>query len=135
MPRSSRSKKDDAAGEAFRGRFAAKLQALNFAPGTRAKVWVMDEARLGLHTILRKVWSKRGRRPVVAAQRKYEWDYLSGSLEVTCDEARFCHLGQVNLECDADYLADVAAQDPGCVHILVRDRAGFHLKDGDPRLP
>ncbi len=58
-----------------------------------------------------------------------------GSLEVTCGEAHFCLLGQVNLECDANYLADLAAQDPGCVHVLVRNRAGFHLKDGDPRLP
>jgi transposase len=135
VPRPSHSKKDDAASEAFPGQFAGKLQALNIPPGTRAKVWVMDEARLGLHTIMRKVWSKRGRRPVVAAQRKYEWDYLFGSLEVTCGEAHFCHIGQVNLECDANYLTDLAAQDPGCVHILVRDQAGFHLRDGDPRLP
>ena len=80
VPRPSHSKKDDAASEAFPGQFAGKLQALNIPPGTRAKVWVMDEARLGLHTFMRKVWSKRGRRPVVAAQRKYEWDYLFGSL-------------------------------------------------------
>lgn len=135
VPRPSHSKKDEAASEAFPEEFAAKLRDLNLAPGTPAKVWVMDEARLGLHTILRKVWSKKGRRPVVAAQRKYEWDYLYGSLEVTGGEAHFCHLGQVNLDCDADYLADLASQDPGSVHILVRDQAGFHLRDGDPRLP
>lgn len=135
VPRPSHSKKDEAASAAYPDEFAGKLRELNLAPGTRAKVWVMDEARLGLHTILRKVWSKRGKRPVVAMQRKYEWDYLYGSLEVTQGEAHFCHMGQVDLQCDADYLADLASQDPGCVHILVRDQAGFHLRDGDLRLP
>ncbi len=44
MPRPSHSKKDEAASEAFPEEFAAKLRDLNLAPGTPAKVWVMDEA-------------------------------------------------------------------------------------------
>ncbi len=53
-----------------------------------------------------------------AALREQNPEFLFGSLEVTCGEAHFCHIGQVNLECGADYLTDLAAQDPGCVHIL-----------------
>ena len=135
VPRPSHSKKDPKAAQAFREDLGAKLEALGLAQGTRAKVWVMDEARFGLHTMLRKVWSVRGVRPVVDCQIKYEWDYLYGSLEVTGGEAHFCQIGGVNLEWDRAYLENLAATDPDTVHILIRDQAGFHLRDGDSRLP
>ena len=136
VPRPSHSKQDPAAAATFRKELGAKLEALGLARGTKARVWVMDEARFGLHTMLRRLWSVRGApRPVVSSQIKYEWDYLYGALEVTGGQAHFCHVPQVNLECDAAYLADLAATDPEAVHILIRDQAGFHLRDGDPRLP
>jgi hypothetical protein len=66
---------------------------------------------------------------------KYEWDYLYGSLEVTEGQAHFAHLPTVSLGCDALYLEDLAASDPEAVHVVIRDNAGFHLRDGDARLP
>jgi hypothetical protein len=60
----------------------------------------MDEARFGLHTLLRKLWTLRGVRPIVSCQTRYEWDYLYGALEVTQGEAHFCQIGTVNLDCD-----------------------------------
>jgi hypothetical protein len=73
---------------------------------------MMDEARFGLHTEMRRVWTLRGRRPVVARQIKYEWDYLYGALSVIGGEAHFAHLPGVSLEWDET-----------------------SLRDGDPRLP
>lgn len=136
VPRPSHSKKDPIAAAQFREDLSKKLEMLGLKPGTRAKVWVMDEARFGLHTILRKVWCMRGSdRPIVRSQIRYEWDYLHGSLEVTTGEAHFCHVPQVNLASDALYLEDLAASDPLAVHVVIRDQAGFHLRDGDVRLP
>jgi len=135
VPRPSHSKKDPAAAEAFRRDLGRKLEGLGLAAGIRAKVWVMDEARFGLHTMMRKLWSIRGVRPVVGCQIKYEWDYLYGALEVTEGEAHFCQMSGVNLEWDRCYLEDLAASDQDAVHILIRDQAGFHLRDGDRRLP
>jgi len=135
VPRPSHSKKDPAAAEAFRRELGAKLEALALPQGSKAKVWVMDEARFGLHTMLRKLWSLRGVRPVIACQTKYEWDYLYGALEVTRGEAHFCQMGTVSLECDRLYLENLAASDPQAIHILIRDQAGFHLRDGNVRLP
>jgi transposase len=66
---------------------------------------------------------------------QYEWDYLYGSLEVTDGEAHFCQIYGVNLEWDRSYLENLAATDPGAVHVIIRDQAGFHLRDGDARLP
>ena len=50
-------------------------------------------------------------------------------------EAHFAHIPSVSLEWDQSYLQDLAATDPKAVHVLVRDQAGFHLRDGDERLP
>lgn len=134
-PRPSHSRKNPGDAEEFKTRLGSKFKALGLPQGTRAKVWVMDEARFGLHTMIRRVWGTRGKRPVVEAQTRYEWDYLYGSLDVTTGEAHFCQIDKVNLECDRLYLENLAASDPEAVHVLIRDQAGFHLRDGDVRLP
>ena len=95
----------------------------------------MDEARFGLHTELRRLWTLRGRRPVVTRQIKYQWDYLYGALGAVSGDAHFAHLPSVSLEWDQSYLENLAAGDPEAVHVLMRDQAGFHLRDGDRRLP
>ena len=139
----------------FKESLGQKLEALQLPQGTKVKVWVMDEARFGLHTDVRRVWVPKGACPVVERQTKHEWDYLYGSLEVTQGHAHFAHLPTVNLDCDALYLESLAASDPEAVHIVIRDNAGFaslrsplrgslrlavslrsaHLRDRDKRLP
>lgn len=135
VPRPSHSKRKPEAAEAFKSELAGKLEALEIEAGSRVKVWFMDEARFGLHTELRRVWTLRGLRPVVTRQIKYEWDYLYGALGAVSGEAHFAHLPGVSLEWDRSYLEDLAASDPEATHVLVRDQAGFHLRDGDARLP
>jgi hypothetical protein len=135
VPRPSHSKRNPAAAEAFKNELAAKLEALEIKAGSRVKVWFMDEARFGLHTALRRVWTLRGLRPVVTRQLRYEWDYLYGALSAIGGQAHFAHLPGVSLEWDRAYLEDLAASDPEAIHVLVRDQAGFHLREGDPRLP
>ena len=49
--------------------------------------------------------------------------------------AHFAHLPGVSLAWDEVYLRDLAASDAQAIHVLVRDQAGFHLRDGDPRVP
>ena len=135
VPRPSHSQQDPDAAAAFKNAVAEKLEALGIEAGSRVKVWFMDEARFGLHTELRRVWTLRGRRPIVTRQIKYEWDYLYGALSAVGGEAHFAHVPGVSLEWDQSYLHDLAASDPEAIHVLVRDQAGFHLRDGDPRLP
>lgn len=135
VPRPTHSHKKVGAAEAFKSAVAEKLEALGIEAGSRVRVWFMDEARFGLHTELRRRWTRRGLRPIVTRQIKYQWDYLYGALGVWSGAAHFAHLPSVSLEWDALYLADLAASDPTAIHVLVRDQAGFHLRDGDPRLP
>jgi len=42
-----------------------KFEALGLKAGRKVKVWVMDEARFGLHTETRRVWITKGTRPTV----------------------------------------------------------------------
>ena len=76
VPRPSHSGKNPDAAEAFKNGVAEKLEALGIKAGSRVKLWFMEEARFGLHTERRRVWTLRGRRPVVSRQIKYQWDYL-----------------------------------------------------------
>lgn len=135
VPRPSHSRKKPGAEEEFKEALCEKLEGLGLAAGSRVKVWVMDEARFGLHTELRRVWTRRGVRPVVSRQIKYEWDYLYGALAVIGGEAHFAHVPGVSLDWDEGYLRDLAASDAQAIHVLLRDQAGFHLRDGDARLP
>lgn len=135
VPRPSHSKAKPEAAEAFKSELAAKLEALEIKAGSRVRVWFMDEARFGLHTELRRVWTLRGLRPVVTRQLRYQWDYLYGALSAIGGQAHFAHLPGVSLEWDRAYLEDLAASDAQAIHVLVRDQAGFHLREGDPRLP
>ena len=135
VPRPSHSKKDPAAAERFRSGLAEKLESLDLPAGSRVKLWMMDESRFGLHTELRRLWACKGQRPVVTRQIKYQWDYLYGSLDVISGQAHFFQIPSVNQGWDALYLKDLEATDPDAIHVVIRDQAGFHLRDGDPRLP
>jgi transposase len=135
VPRPRHPGRDDEAMAEFKVTLLERLQALELPEGSKVKVWVMDEARFGLHTEVRRVWIDKGKCPVIERQTKYEWDYLYGSLEVSEGHAHFLHLPTVNLDCDAMYLEDLAQSDTQAVHVVIRDQAGFHLRDLDPRLP
>ena len=100
VPRPSHSKKDPDAAEAFKSSVAEKLEALEIKTGRQVKVWFMDEARFGLHTDLRRVWTIKGVRPIVTRQIKYQWDYLYGALGAVGGDVHFMHVPGVSLEWD-----------------------------------
>ena len=125
MPRASHSKKKPGAEEEFKETLCAKLESLEIKAGSRVKVWMMDKVRFGLHTQMRRVWTRKRKRPVVTRQIKYEWDYLYGALSLVGGDAHFAHLPGVNLERDASCLRDLAETDTEAIHIIIRDQAGF----------
>jgi transposase len=135
VPRPQHPQNDPRVMEEFKAKLDESFAALGLAAGTKVKIWIMDEARLGLHTPMRRVWIKRGSRPLKIKQTKYEWDYLYGSLEILGGEAHFNHMPSVSLDWDREYLLNLVRTDPEATHILIRDQAGFHLRDGDTRLP
>ena len=93
------------------------------------------QARFGLHTEHRRMWGLRGVRVIVPHQRKYEWDYTYGAVEVTRAGSVFCFQSTVNQEASGKFLGQIAAHDPAAIHVVIQDGAGFHLPENDPRLP
>jgi hypothetical protein len=63
VPRPKHPCQNPVATEALKEELGQKLNALQIPAGTRVKVWVMDEARLRLHTEMRRVWTTKGERP------------------------------------------------------------------------
>ena len=134
--RRSHVKKDPAAEAAFReGGLEEKLDALNVPAGKLLRVWVTDEARFGLHTVHRRMWSLPGVRVSVPHQQKYEWDYTYGAVEVTRAGSVFCFQSTVSQECYERFLEQIARYDPAAIHVVIQDGAGFHLPEDDERVP
>jgi hypothetical protein len=49
--------------------------------------------------------------------------------------AEFLHLQTVNLECNQLFLKHLRSSDPEAHHVVIADQAGFHLREGNARLP
>jgi hypothetical protein len=135
VPRPVHVKQDPAAAADFQAHLFEQLGQLNLPAGNRVKVWVQDEARIGLHDPQRRCWGLRGVRVVKPRQQEYQWCYVCGALEVVSGAAEFRLLPTVGLELTHGFLEQIAASDPQAHHVIIWDRAGFHFRPGDPRLP
>jgi hypothetical protein len=47
-------------------------------PQSRVELWCMDEHRVGLKPVIRRVWARKGQRPLIRVQQRYEWLYVYG---------------------------------------------------------
>lgn len=137
VPRKSHRKKDQKASDAFRAEFPQRLTgAVGEAPDKPVRVWVLDEHRYGLLPVIRRVWSKRGVRVHAPYATSYKWGYLHEALEIDgAHDAQLLFTPAINQDIHAVFLKQIAESDPGSLHVIIMDQAGFHLRDGDERLP
>lgn len=136
VPRKSHAKQDPVKAAEFKATLAEKLTALGLPAGAKVRLWVADEHRYGLISILRRVWSLRGYKPTAPYQTKYQWGYLYSALEVGgAGQAEALLLPTVSLECSQLFLEQIAASDPQAEHIVIWDQAGFHQKTGATMVP
>lgn len=93
------------------------------------EVWAEDEARLGLKPVVRRMWAKKGERPVALHRTKYQWTYLHCFVEPASGATTWLLLPTVRGELTSMALRIFAdEQDPDDTKILVLllDRAGYH---------
>jgi len=50
-------------------------------PHVQVERWSMDEHRVGLEPIIRRVWGNCGHRPVIRMQQRYKWLYVYGFMQ------------------------------------------------------
>jgi transposase len=134
VPRPVHTKKDEAAAAAFKEGLFDALCALNLPAGSRVRIWVTDEARIGLHDASRRCWALRGIRVVKPRQQEYEWSYVYGALEVVDGDSEFQMLPEVGLPLTGGFFEQIVQSDPEAFHVVIYDQAGFHFRPGDERL-
>lgn len=135
VPRPAHEKNNPAAALEFREKLPEKLQALALPKGRPVRLWMQDEMRYGLHGFTRRVWGLPGHRPVASTQQVYQWGYVYGAVAVGLARTEFLLAETVDQAHELLFYRQVAGSDPAAMHVLIQDGAGFHLRDGDSRLP
>lgn len=128
-------KKDEQAEAEFRVSLAEKIEQQSIPTGAKVRLWVYDEMRYGLHPLTRKMWCLKGVRAIAPSRRRYDNGYLYGALEVNGAGSEFLFTGNLNKEWDKCFLEQISKQDPGSIHVVIGDGAGFHHKVGEATLP
>lgn len=94
----------------------------------------MDEARFGLIPSHRRLWAKRGQRPVASSKRTYKWRYDYAFVHPATGRCHHWLCSTVDIDLMAAVLAEFAAAagaGPDRQIVLVLDGAGWHTS---PRL-
>ena len=135
VPRPVHLKKKPLAAEIFPFELEAELWTLNLKPGRPVRIWMQDEGRFGLHTIVRRCWGLPGVRVVKTNQKKYQWGYLYGALEIGTGKTEALFMPNVGLEVSEVFLRHLADSEPEAEHIVIWDGAGFHQKADKHAVP
>jgi hypothetical protein len=92
-------------------------------------LWAEDEHRLGLLPVTRRVWAKRGQRPIAWVHRRFQWLYVYGFVHPATGSTWWCLLPTVTTAA-MQVALDTFAHDEGitATHrvVLVLDGAGWH---------
>jgi hypothetical protein len=136
VPRRTHTHKNAADGERFRQTLARQLWALDIPRDRRVRVWAIDEHRYGLISHQRQCWGMRRLRPHAPYRTKYDWGYVATALEIAGQHEAVCVLfPTVNQEVSARFLEQISATDPAAWHVVIQDRAGFHLDNAAAERP
>jgi hypothetical protein len=77
-------------------------------PGAEIQLWAMDEHRVGLNPIVRRIWVPWWETPIAKVQWRYEWVWVYGFVHPASGETYWWLLPKVNIEVFNRVLADFA---------------------------
>ncbi len=89
----------------------------------------MDEHRIGLKPVQRRVWAPIGQRPTAIVQHRFAWRYVVGFVHPTSGRTVFHLATSVSIplfEAELAAFARVVGASPRKQIVLVLDRAGWH---------
>lgn len=90
------------------------------------KVFAQDESRLGLMTIIRRLITHKGIKPVAAFQHTYKTFYLYGAVEPQTGEHFFFSFSHLDSLCFQVFLDQFAERFNESFNIFLLDRGSFH---------
>lgn len=130
MPRPRHHKADPAAQELFKRELPEQVRQVQHAhPEAQVEIWAMDEHRVGLKPVIRRVWARKGHRPFVRVHQRYEWLYVYGFLQPETGQSQWLLLPSVNVEIFSlalSHFAQAVGAGPHRHVVLVLDQAGWH---------
>ncbi len=135
VPRPVHIKKDQKKAELFPQELQKILASLPLVKGRPVRIWVQDEGRIGLHTIVRRAWGLRGHRIIKQTQKKYQWGYVFGAMEIGTGKIEYLVQSHACLDSSMEFLKYLADSEPDAEHVVIWDGAGFHQKQGKHPLP
>lgn len=89
----------------------------------------MDEHRIGLKPLLRRVWAPIGQRPVAIIRHRFAWRYVVGFVHPASGRTVFHLATSVSIplfEAELAAFARAVGASPHKQIVLVLDRAGWH---------
>jgi transposase len=95
----------------------------------RLTVWAMDEGRLGLKPVERRVWARKGVRPVAHQRPRYKWLYVYGFVQPKTGEQFYLVMPKVSTDwfnLALEEFAQHTQAGPDHAVVLVLDGAGWH---------
>lgn len=98
-------------------------------PEASVELWATDQHRVGLKPILRRVWVRKGSRPTVSVQHRFQWLYIYSFVHPASGNTEWFLLPTVNAQVFTVALAHFAqavGAGPKKRVLLVLDRAGWH---------
>jgi hypothetical protein len=104
-------------------------------PQATVELWAVDEHRIGLKPILRKVWTlptypgQRPQRSIAPVEHRYAWRYLVGFVHPASGRTVWHLATTVNIELfsvELEAFAQEVSAGPTKQIVLVLDRAGWH---------
>jgi transposase len=99
IPRPRHYKADKNRQEAFKQDLPEQVKQIQQAhPQDSVELWSMDEHRVGLKPVVRRVWALKGHRPIIRVQHRYEWLYLFGFLHPSSGNTHWLPLPTVNVD-------------------------------------
>jgi len=102
LPRKSHEKRNPAEAERFM--VEIRLEELSIPYDRDIHVWVEDEHRYGLMSVIRRCWTIKGHRRKAIHNNKYEWGYVYGALDLVTGKTEFLYTPTVSLEWSKEFL-------------------------------
>ncbi len=122
-------KADPAAQEAFK-KLPEQVNAVQQAfPQATVELWTTDQHRVGLKPILRRVWARKGSRPRVTVQQRFQWLYVYSFVQPATGQTEWLLRPPVRADVFTLALAQFAqavGAGPTKRILLVLDQAGWH---------
>lgn len=111
----------------FQASFAQRIQdACPAEPPLPLKLWAMDETRVGLHTIRRRLITLRGVKPIGVHQHAFKNLYVYGVIAPASGESFFCLAKTMNGAKFQVFLDQFAAEYAETLNVMLLDNSLTH---------